>query len=96
MVQGETDKVFRVQDYAALQNLHPNYLSNVIKSKTGKSISALIAEKTIAEARSLLKNSSLSVKEIAYLLHFTESAHFSSYFKKNTAETPVQYRKLQR
>lgn len=96
IVQGKTDKIFRVQDFAELQSLHPNYLSNVIKSKTGKSISTWIAEKTIAEARSMLKNSSLSVKEIACLLGFKASAHFSNYFKKNTAETPAQYRKLVR
>ena len=95
MVQGKTDKALRVQDYAEMQNIHPNYLSNVIKSKTGKSISIWIAEKIVAEARSLLKNSSLSIKEIAYLLGFTASAHFSNYFKKNTGKTPAQYRKLQ-
>ena len=37
--KGLVEKPFRVQDYAAAQSLHPNYLSNVIKTKTGKSIS---------------------------------------------------------
>ncbi|MDQ3682025.1 MAG: AraC family transcriptional regulator, partial [Bacteroidota bacterium] len=50
LVQGKADKVLRVQDYADMQTLHPNYLSNVIKSKTGKSISTWMAEKTITEA----------------------------------------------
>lgn len=91
--KGLVDKPFRVQDYAAAQNLHPNYLSNVIKTKTGKSISTWMAEKTIAEAKSLLQNSSTSIKEIAWLLGFAESTHFSNYFKKHTQVSPVLFRK---
>lgn len=93
LVAGKEDKVYRVQDYADLQHLHPNYLSTVIKTKTGKSISTWIADKTIAEAKSLLQHASSSIKEIAYLLGFTESAHFSNYFKKHTGLSPVAYRK---
>lgn len=90
---GIVERAFRVQEYADDQHLHPNYLSNVIKSKTGKPIGTWITEKTIAEAKSLLQNSSTSIKEIAYRLGFAESAHFSNYFKKHTDLSPVLYRK---
>lgn len=93
LASGTAEKVYRVQDYADAQNLHPNYLSNVIKTKTGKSISTWLAEKTIAEAKALLQNSPISVKEIAYRLGFAESTHFSNYFKKHTSVSPVLYRK---
>ncbi|OXB03767.1 AraC family transcriptional regulator [Flavobacterium pectinovorum] len=92
---GKTQTVFRVQDYANVQNLHPNYLSTVIKSKTGKPIATWIADKTISEAKSLLQNSTISIKEIAFLLGFSEAAHFSNYFKKHTNSSPVLYRKEQ-
>jgi AraC family transcriptional regulator, transcriptional activator of pobA len=92
LVQGKVDKVNRVQEYASLQGLHPNYLSNVIKSKTGKAVSIWITEKTITEAKSLLQNTSTPIKEIASLLGFTEATHFSNYFKKNTNTTPAAYR----
>ncbi len=90
---GLVEQAFRVQDYADAQSLHPNYLSNVIKIKTGKAIGTWIVEKTIAEAKSLLQNSATSIKEIAYRLGFSESNHFSSYFKKHTNTTPVLFRK---
>lgn len=93
LVSGKAEKVFRVTDYADAQHLHPNYLSNVIKSKTGKPIATWIAEKTITEARTLLQHSTASVKEIAGQLGFTEATHFSNYFKKQTGTTPVLYRK---
>jgi AraC family transcriptional activator of pobA len=91
--QDKADRVFRIQEYADAQNLHPNYLSNVIKTKTGKAIGTWIAEKNIAEAKSLLQHSDLSIKEIAYRLGFAELAHFSSYFKKHTEVSPVAYKK---
>ncbi len=93
LVAGKEEHVLRVQDYAALQHLHPNYLSTVIKAKTGKAIGTWIAEKTIAAARSLLQHDTAAVKEIAYLLGFAETAHFSNYFKKHTGLTPLAYRK---
>ena len=93
LLNGTEERLFRVQDYASAQNLHPNYLSNVVKSRTGKPISAWIADKTIAEAKSLLRNSSISIKEIAYQLGFTQSTHFSNYFKKHTNFSPVSFRK---
>ena len=93
MSKGLEDKPFRVQEYATSQGLHPNYLSNVIKTKTGKSISTWVSEKTIAEARSLLQHSGISIKEIAFRLGFMEATHFSNYFKKHTQQSPVLYRK---
>jgi AraC-like DNA-binding protein len=90
---GKTETAFRVQDYASAQNLHPNYLSSVIKSKTGKNITTWIADKTLIEARSLLQNASISIKEITYKLGFTETAHFSNFFKKHEGISPIQYRK---
>jgi len=91
---GQAEHVFRVQEYAEALSLHPNYLSNVIKSKTGKPIGTWIAEKTIAEAKSLLQNSTISIKEISYRLGFTDSAHFSNYFKKHTSQSPAQHRRM--
>lgn len=90
--EGKSDQVFRVQDYADAQHLHPNYLSTVIKSKTGRSISAWIADKTVSEAKSLLQNTTLAVKEISYRLGFSETAHFSNFFKKHTKLSPAAYR----
>ncbi|MBT1706595.1 AraC family transcriptional regulator [Fulvivirgaceae bacterium PWU5] len=93
LADGKTHTLFQAQDYARSLNLHPNYLSNVIKSKTGRSVSAWISDKTIAEAKSLLRNSSIPVKEIAFQLGFSESAHFSNYFKKHTNLTPNAFRR---
>ena len=91
---GMVSRVLQVQDYALALNIHPNYLSNVIKSKTGKPVGTWIAEKNIAEAKALLMNTQLSMKEIAFRLGFLQAAHFSNYFKKHTQYYPSAYRSL--
>ncbi|VXA91846.1 AraC-type DNA-binding protein [Flavobacterium sp. 9AF] len=90
--KGNQEKQLRVQDYADMQFLHVNYLSNVISNKTGKSISTWISEKTITEAKVMLQNQKLAVKEISNKLGFLESSHFSNYFKKHTSLSPAKYR----
>jgi AraC family transcriptional regulator, transcriptional activator of pobA len=80
-IDGKTSQQLRVSDYAAIQMLNESYFNNVIKSKTGKTVSTWISEKMIAEAKSALQNSKQSIKEIAYQLGFLETTHFSNYFK---------------
>jgi AraC family transcriptional activator of pobA len=93
LARGVLETPFHVQNYASVLNLHPNYLSQVIKSKTGKSVAAWISEKSVATAKALLKNTVLSTKEIAYRLGYSEATHFSRFFKKQTGVTPAAYRK---
>lgn len=93
LATGKTDTQLRVQDYADKQFLHVNYLSSVITSKTGKPVTAWIADKTIAEAKVMLQDKQMNIKEVAGRLGFLEASHFSNYFKKHTHQSPADYRK---
>lgn len=90
--QGKTSVQLRVNDYAKMQNIHENYLYNVIKEKTGKVISHWIAEKTILVAKNLLEDRSFSIKEVSYRLGFPYFSYFTIFFKKHTGLTPKQFR----
>jgi len=83
----------QVIDFANELHLHPNYLNSVIRSKTGKTINDWLNNRTIAAAKSLLRNSSLSAKEIAYKLGFSEPTHFNRFFRKHVKTTPSEFRK---
>lgn len=81
-------------DYATLLNVHVNYLNRTVKETTGKTTTQLIAARVIQEAKMLLKNTTWNVSEIAYVLGFTEIAHFNNFFKKHLKLSPQHYRKV--
>lgn len=78
--------------YAEQLCLHPNHLNAVVKRITGKTTSQLVQEATMTAAKSLLLSTTLSVKEVAYRLHFSEPTHFIGFFRKHTGLTPLQFR----
>ena len=86
----------QAQYFAEQLNLHPNYLNSVLKSKTGRTLSDWISQRTLSVSKSLLVDSSLSLKEISYLLGYSEPTHFSRFFKKNTKLSPRAFRAANR
>lgn len=78
--------------YADKLQVHPNHLNSVCKEQTGSRASELIKERVLAEAKALLYQTQLSVKEIAYYLEFKDSSHFSKFFKSITSLSPLSYR----
>ncbi|MBE9583334.1 AraC family transcriptional regulator [Mucilaginibacter sp. JRF] len=82
------------QDYASHLTLHVNYLNRSVRETTGRSTSAHITARIIAEAKALLQHSDWSVAEIAYALGFDYPAYFNNYFKRLTGSTPNSFRKV--
>lgn len=93
LMKGSVKHISNVQEYANRLNLHPNYLSQVMKAKTGKTTNQWISDRTLSAAKTLLKNTTLSSKEIAYMLGFKEPTHFGRFFKKQTGVTPHSFKK---
>ncbi|QOG01095.1 AraC family transcriptional regulator [Flavobacterium sp. MDT1-60] len=91
--KGKVKHVLHIKDYAEMQQLHENYLSTILKERTGKTAGQLIAEKTLSTAKILIKDSQYTMKEIAYMLGFSYTSYFSIFFKKHTGLTPLDYRK---
>jgi AraC-like DNA-binding protein len=88
-------KVLTIKEFAEQLNVHPNYLSNVIKEETGQSASDWIQARTLAEAQAMLQNTAQSISEITHNLGFSDTAHFAKFFKKHTQLSPSEYRKTQ-
>lgn len=78
--------------YAEQLNIHSNHLNAVVKRITDKTASQIIQQYLVIFAKSLLRQTELSVKEISFRLHFNEPTHFNAFFKKLTGFTPQQYR----
>lgn len=82
-----------IEFYANHLNLSARHLNNIIKNTTGQSISDMLHNRILTEAKRLLMNSEKSVAEIAYILNFSDKAYFHRYFKKHTGTTPIEFRK---
>jgi AraC family transcriptional regulator, transcriptional activator of pobA len=80
------------KDYAKQLSIHVNHLNKVIKENTGKTTTELIIRRITQEAKILLKQTNWNVSEIAYCLGFEQVAHFSNFFKKQTALSPLVFR----
>ncbi|NSL89275.1 AraC family transcriptional regulator [Chitinophaga solisilvae] len=85
-----------VQDYAAKMHITPRQLNSLAQKLTGQTAGALIRDRILLEARRLLVLEESSVKEIAYQVGFEDPAYFNRFFKKNTGQSPLQFREQAR
>jgi AraC-like DNA-binding protein len=80
-------------EFAAQLNIHASHLNRALKEAMGKTTSAFISERITKEAKALLQFSTWHVAEIGYCLGFEHASNFNIFFKKQTGETPNQFRK---
>lgn len=73
-------------------HLSPNYLGDLIKKETGLSPQMHIRRALIGMAKDYLNDPLLTINEISYKLGFQYPQHFTRMFKKDTGQTPKEYR----
>jgi AraC-like DNA-binding protein len=79
-------------DYAGLLHISAKALNKVSKGRFNKTLSDLIAERIIIEAKRELYLTSKPVKQIAFELGFNDEFYFSRFFKKTVAVSPQVFR----
>ncbi len=77
---------------AAEVRMSPPYLSRAFKKSVGMSFVDYVHATRVQRARALLRDSEMSVKEIAAAVGFADSNYFSRVFKQQTGVTPSAYR----
>lgn len=80
------------QDYAMLLNISSNALARIAKTYFNKTLTNLISERIIIEAKRELYLTNKSVKEVAYELGYDDEYYFSRFFKRNVNISPQAYR----
>lgn len=86
-------KTREVSFYAKELCVTPKHLSRVVKDAAGKSPHEIIADELLTLSMQLLQNEGMLVQQIADVLHFSDQAAFSKFFKKYTGLSPAEYRK---
>jgi AraC-like DNA-binding protein len=79
-------------NYADLLNISPKTLARITKNHFNKTLTNMIAERIIIEAKRELYLTSKPVKSIAYELGFNDEFYFSRFFKNNAEVSPQLYR----
>lgn len=72
--------------------LTPEYLAKLYKKETGVSIKNYINDYRIEIAKDRLKNTSLTISEVAESVGFFNFSYFSTIFKKNVGISPQEFR----
>lgn len=81
-----------VEFYSQKMMMSSRHLSSVLKEVTGRTAIQIINEYIINEAKALLSSTSMSIKEIASALKFSDQYAFSHFFKKHLKINPSDYR----
>lgn len=83
--------VVTLKEIAVKFNYHPNYISTLLHRNTGRKFSEILLEKRMARAVLLMKNTSLSVEEIAAMLGYGDQSSFYKAFKSYFHVSPREF-----
>jgi len=79
-------------DVANYMHLSHKQVCRIVRRKTGGSTKDLIDRIKLDRAKSLLKDTRLSIKEIASVLGFSSEYYFNQFFKRKEGYPPGVYR----
>lgn len=93
LLEANIGSMKKVSQYADRLNLSSYQLNAITKSSVGKTVSDLINEQIILEAKRHLLATDNQVKDIAGHLGYEDVSYFIRFFKKHTKHTPDAFRK---
>lgn len=92
VIERRFDKKLTLRDVADEIGLTPGYLTTFSREKTGRTIQEWILERRLAEARSLLLGTDLTVEAIAFRVGFDDAAYFNRRFRQVHGMAPGAWR----
>jgi len=85
-----------LRDVATEVALTPGHLSTVVGRRTGRTVQQWITERRMAEARTLLTESTAPVAAIARRVGYQDASYFIKHFRRAHQVTPGQWRDTSR
>ena len=81
-----------LRDVAREVGMTPGHLTTVVRRRTGRTVQEWIIERRMAEARSLLADTDLSVGEVARRVGMSDPGYFSRQFRRTHGTSPRRWR----
>jgi AraC-like DNA-binding protein len=82
-----------IHEVAEHLKLNSHYLSTLFKREVGVPPSKYIRKRKMDEAKRMLTLADYSIAEVADMLRFCDTAHFSKVFREYFGESPTSLRK---
>ncbi len=92
MMRLDIEKPYSPEDISMKLNVSYSWFRKMFKKYTGISPAQYIAQIKLQKAKNLLLNTQKSVKEIAFELHYEDTAYFSTIFRKHVGLSPTEYK----
>jgi len=90
-IEANFHKPIKLEDVAAATNYSPAYMTHLVKCQTRRSVCIWILERRMVEARKLLLEGDLMVKEIAHHLGYRDPGYFTQQFKRYHEMSPTAW-----
>ena len=84
--------VHTVQAYADMLNISARTLTKYVSHSIHRTPLQIVNERIVLEAKRQIRHSTLSIKEVAYLLGFEDPSYFVKFFKRMTGKMPTSFR----
>ena len=91
-MQENFGKDISLDDVSREVNVSPYYFSKLFKEEAGENFIEYLTHLRIDRAKELLRDETLSIKEISMMIGYGDPNYFSRIFKKQTSMTPREYR----
>lgn len=92
LLEDNFKKGWTVSEYADALSISSKTLNSIIKKETELTVSHIIQDRVLLEAKRQLTHTSLLINEIGYDLGFQDPYYFIKYFKKHVNCTPKEFR----
>lgn len=91
-VLADPARAWRAAELASIAHVSYSGLRALFKATQHESLHQFLRRTRLDEAKQLLADERLAVKEIAWRLNFSSEAYFSQWFRRNTGYSPSNYR----
>lgn len=95
-IEGQCLKPLTLQQVARAIGKSPAYLTTTLSQATGRSVVEWITAYRMASARTLLQQTTESVRAIAERVGYGDTTHFIRMFRRETGMTPAAFRAKRR
>lgn len=96
IIETEYDTDLTIESCAERLNYHPSHIWRILKEELNTTFSEYLTQYRLKIARQLLRDTDLTIAEIAQKLRYANSQNFIRSFKNAEGATPGEYRKLYR